>query len=186
MAYLGRKCCTVFGLKLGYSWQFDDVWFGLLTARVKSEVVNSFIGKAFRSHRLLVSLHNRVKGFLWIMESYTCYTFRYVCDFSVPTPAVFFIYGRTKNREIPPYEMFVCSFVAVFCISCLLVVVYGGLEEGQWGAISVTRGPCPLSLQDVTSTCQCSLCWPIVKSITTYNHLYCKGAKELFHFCPYL
>ena len=91
-------------------------------------------------------------------------------------------YGRTKNREILAFELFVCSCVAVFCISCLLVVVYGGLEEGQWGAISVTRGPCPLSLQNVTSTCQCSLCWPIVKSIT----IYCKGAKELFHFCPYL
>ena len=40
-----------------------------------------------------------------------------------------YFYGR--NREILPFELFVCSCVAVFCISCLLVVVYGGLEEGQ-------------------------------------------------------
>ena len=40
-------------------------------------------------------------------------------------------YGRTKNREILAFELFVCSCVAVFGISCLLVVVYGGLEEGQ-------------------------------------------------------
>ena len=126
--------------------------------------------------------------FLWVLNYYgklqmlhcsKCVDFFSACNGSI-------FYGRAKNRYILLFELFVCSCVAVSCISCLLVVVYGGLEEGQWGAISVTRGPCPLSLQDVTSTCQCSLCWPIVKSITTYNHLYCKGAKELFHFCPYL
>ena len=33
---------------------FDVVF---LTARMKSEVVNSFIGKAFRAHRLLIQFH---------------------------------------------------------------------------------------------------------------------------------
>ena len=54
---------------------------------------------------------------------------KYVRLFSANTGRI--LYGRTKNREILPFELFVCSCVAVFGISCLLVVVYGGLEEGQ-------------------------------------------------------
>ena len=34
----------------------DSVWLGLLTARMKSEVVNLFIGKAFRAQRRLISI----------------------------------------------------------------------------------------------------------------------------------
>ena len=34
----------------------DSVWLGLLAARMKSEVVNLFIGKAFRAQRRLISI----------------------------------------------------------------------------------------------------------------------------------
>ena len=64
------------------------------------------------------------------MESYRCFTVQNVWIFSVHATAVFFMEG--PSTEI--YSHFNCLFVLVmlgFCISCLLVVVYGGLEEGQ-------------------------------------------------------
>ena len=64
---VSRSCNqSVAVLKITISFkEHDSLWFGLLTARMKSEVVNSFIGKAFHQYPVNDCEINKKKRIEW-------------------------------------------------------------------------------------------------------------------------